>query len=159
MPILKVKDKATGQWVQVGVSTEATGAQIAAHNASPDAHADIRQLITELHGASEAMAAALEGQAQTFYATIGTNWTEDTTTGVKSQSVAIDGVLASHTAKVDHVYTGDGSAESYTVFVEEETQFLDFITNGFAKTYDGGITLYIFDEASTVDIPIIVEVS
>ncbi len=47
MPILKVKDKATGQWVQVGVSTEATGAQIAAHNASPDAHADIRQAITK----------------------------------------------------------------------------------------------------------------
>ncbi len=159
MPILKVKDKETGQWVQVGVSTEATGAQIAAHNASPEAHADIRQLIAELHGANEAMVAALADQAQTFYATIGTNWTEDTTTGVKSQSIAIDGVLASHTAKVDHVYTGDGSAESYTVFVEEETQFLDFITNGFAKTYNGGITLYIFDVSNTVNIPIIVEVS
>lgn len=47
MPILKVKDKATGQWVQVGVSAEATGAQIAAHNASPEAHADIRQALTK----------------------------------------------------------------------------------------------------------------
>ena len=159
MPILKVKDKATGQWVQVGVSTEATGAQIAAHNASTDAHADIRQLIAELHGANEAMAAALADQAQTFYATIGTNWTEDTTTGVQSQSVAIDGVLASHTAKVDHVYTGDGGAASYTAYVEEETQFLNYITNGFAKTYDGGITFYIFDAANTVNIPVIVEVS
>ena len=176
MPILKVKNKETGQWVQVGVSTEATGAQIAAHNVdpeshadirkeltdhnvSPDAHADIRQLIAELHGANEAMAAALADQAQTFYATIGTNWTEDATTGVASQSVAIDGVLASHTAKVDHIYTGDGSAASYTTFVEAETQFLNRITNGFAKTYDGGITFYIFDAANTVNIPIIVEVS
>ena len=161
MPILKVKNKETGQWVQVGVSTEATGAQIAAHNASPDAHADIRQLIADLHGANEAMAAAIadQGQSKIIYATIGTNWTEDATTGVKSQSIAIDGVLASHTAKVDHVYSGDSSAESYTTFVEEETQFLDYITNGFAKTYDGGITFYIFDAANTVNIPIIVEVS
>ena len=161
MPILKVKNKETGQWEQVGVSTEATGAQIAAHNVAPDAHADIRQLIVDLHGANEAMAAAIadQGQSKTIYATIGTNWTDDTTTGVKSQSIAIDGVLASHTAKVDHVYTGDGSAESYTTFVEEETQFLNCITNGFAKTYDGGITFYIFDAANTVNIPIIVEVS
>lgn len=160
MPILKVKDPATGQWVQVGVSTEATGAQIAAHNASPDAHADIRQLIAALHGANEAMAAAIadQGQSKIIYATIGTNWTEDATTGVKSQSIAIDGVLASHTAKIDHVYTGDGSAASYTTFVAEETQFLNCITNGFAKTYDGGITFYIFDAANTVPIPIIVEV-
>jgi hypothetical protein len=161
MPILKVKNKETGQWEQVGVSTEATGAQIAAHNASPDAHADIRQLIVDLHGANEAMAAAIadQGQSKIFYATIGTNWTEDEITGVKSQSIAIDGVLASHTAKMDHVYNGDGSAESYTTFVEEETQFLNYITNGFAKTYDGGITIYIFDAANTVNIPVIVEVS
>lgn len=161
MPILKVKNKETGQWEQVGVSTEATGAQIAAHNVAPDAHADIRQLITDLHGANEAMAAAIadQGQSKTFYATIGTNWTDDTATGVKSQSIAINGVLASHTAKVDHIYTGDGSPESYTAYVEEETQFLNYITNGFAKTYDGGITFYIFDAANTVNIPIIVEVS
>lgn len=160
MPILKVKDKETGQWIQVGVSTEATGAQIAAHDTNPDAHADIRQLIADLHGVNEAMAAAIadQGQSKTYYATISTNWTEDTTTGVKSQSIAIDGVLANHTAKVDHVYAGDGSAESYTAFVEEETQFLNYITNGFAKTYDGGITFYIFDAANTVNIPVIVEV-
>lgn len=158
MPILKVKNKETGQWVQVGVSTEATGAQIAAHNVAPDAHADIRQAIAELSAASVAMAEVLEDQAKTFYAIIGTNWTEDTTTGVKSQSIAIAGVLASHTAKVDHVYNGDGSAESYTAFVAEETQFLNYITNGFAKTYDGGITFYIFDAANTVNIPIVVEV-
>jgi hypothetical protein len=159
MPILKVKNKETGQWEQVGVSTEATGAQIAAHNVAPDAHADIRQAIAELSAASVAMVDALAEQAKTFYATIGTNWTEDGTTGVKSQSIALDGVLASHTAKVDHVYTGDGTAASYKTYVEEENQFLSCITNGFAKTYDGGITFYIFDVANTVDIPIIVEVS
>lgn len=159
MPILKVKNKETGQWEQVGVSTEATGAQIAAHNVDPESHADIRQAISELNAASVAMVEALADQAKTFYATIGTNWTDDTTTGVKSQSIAINGVLASHTAKVDHIYTGDGSPESYTAYVEEETQFLNYITNGFAKTYDGGITFYIFDAANTVNIPVIVEVS
>ena len=159
MPILKVKNKETGQWVQVGVSTEATGAQIAAHNVAPDSHQDIRQAIAELSLASVAMGEALANQAKTFYATIGTNWTDDTTTGVRSQSIAINGVLASHTAKVDHIYTGDGSPESYTAYVEEETQFLNYITNGFAKTYDGGITFYIFDATNTVNIPVIVEVS
>lgn len=159
MPILKVKNKETGQWEQVGVSTEATGAQIAAHNVDPESHADIRQAISELNAASVAMVEALADQAKTFYATIGTNWTDDTTTGVKSQSIAINGVLASHTAKVDHIYTGDGSPESYTAYVEEETQFLNYITNGFAKTYDGGITFYIFDATNTVNIPVIVEVS
>ena len=48
MPILKVKNKETGQWEQVGVSTEATGAQIAAHNVAADAHADIRQAVTKV---------------------------------------------------------------------------------------------------------------
>ena len=58
MPILKVKNKETGQWVQVGVSTEATGAQIAAHNVAPDSHQDIRQAIAELSAASVNLAAA-----------------------------------------------------------------------------------------------------
>lgn len=53
MPILKVKNKETGEWVQVGVSTEATGAQIAAHNANEEAHADIRLAISELNAAQE----------------------------------------------------------------------------------------------------------
>ena len=47
MPILKIKNKETGQWEQVGVSTEATGAQIAAHNVASNAHADIRQSISQ----------------------------------------------------------------------------------------------------------------
>ena len=61
MPILKVKNKETGQWEQVGVSTEATGAQIAAHNVAPDSHQDIRQAIAELNAAAVNLAAAQEG--------------------------------------------------------------------------------------------------
>ena len=61
MPILKHKNKETGQWEQVGVSTEATGAQIGAHNADPNSHADIRQAIMELSAASAAMVEAQAG--------------------------------------------------------------------------------------------------
>lgn len=96
---------------------------------------------------------------KTYTATIGTSWTENEETGVKSQKVAISGVTAEHTAKVDHVYTGDGSSESYATFVDEENQYLEFITNGYAETYDGGITFYIFGDVNTVSIPIVVEVA
>ena len=94
-----------------------------------------------------------------YTATIGTTWTENEDTGVKSQSIAIDGVLAKHTAKVDHAYTGDGTSDGYAAFVEAENQYLTYITNGYAETYDGGITFYIFGDAPTVEIPIVVEVA
>ena len=90
-----------------------------------------------------------------YTATIGTSWTEDEDTGVKSQNVAISGVTASNTATVDHVFT-DGT--EYVDFVEAENQYLAYITNGYAKTYDGGITFHIFGDAPTVEIPIVVEV-
>lgn len=96
---------------------------------------------------------------KTFTATIGTTWTENDDTGVKSQDVAIPGVLAKHTAKVDHAYTGDGTSDGYAAFVEAENQYLTCITNGYAETYDGGITFYIFGDAPTVSIPIVVEVA
>ncbi len=95
----------------------------------------------------------------TFTSTIGTTWTENEDTGVKSQNVAIPGVLAKHTAKVDHAYTGDGTPDGYATFVEAENQYLTYITNGYAETYDGGITFYIFGDAPTVEIPIVVEVA
>lgn len=94
-----------------------------------------------------------------YEAVIGTNWTENSDTGIKSHNVAIDGVTAEHTAKVDHVYTGNGNSDSYATFVEEENQYLTCITNGYAETYNGGITFYIFGDASTVSIPIVVEVA
>ena len=96
---------------------------------------------------------------KTFTATIGTTWTDNADTGVKSQSVSIPGVLAKHTAKVDHAYTGDGTSDGYAAFVEAENQYLTYITNGYAETYDGGITFYIFGDANTVSIPIVVEVA
>ena len=96
---------------------------------------------------------------KTFTATIGTTWTENEDTGVKSQNVAIPGVLAKHTAKVDHAYTGSGTSDDYAAFVEAENQYLTYITNGYAETYDGGITFYIFGDAPTVIIPIVVEVA
>ena len=96
---------------------------------------------------------------KTFTATIGTTWTENEDTGVKSQNVAIPGVLAKHTAKVDHAYTGDGTSDGYATLVEAQNQYLTHITNGYAETYDGGITFYIFGDANTVSIPIVVEVA
>ena len=96
---------------------------------------------------------------KTFTATIGTTWTENEDTGVKSQNVAIPGVLAKHTAKVDHAYTGDGTSDGYAAFVEAENQYLTYITNGYAETYNGGIVFHIFGDAPTVSIPIVVEVA
>lgn len=100
-----------------------------------------------------------KSSVNTYTATIGTTWTEDEDTGVKSQNVAINGVLATHTAKVDHAYTGDGTSEGYAAFVEAENQYLTYITNGYAETYDGGVKFYIFGDAPTVEIPIVVEVA
>lgn len=96
---------------------------------------------------------------KTYTATIGTTWTEDSNTGVKTQSVAIAGVTAQSTAMVDHVYTGSGTSDDYAAFVEAENQYLNCITNGYAETYDGGIKFTIFGDANTVSIPIVVEVS
>lgn len=96
---------------------------------------------------------------KTYTATIGTTWTEDSNTGVKTQSVAIPGVKASSTATVDHAYTGSGTSDDYAAFVEAENQYLTYITNGYAETYDGGIKFTIFGDANTVAIPIVAEVS
>lgn len=96
---------------------------------------------------------------KTYTATIGTTWTEDSNTGVKTQSVAIPGVKASSTATVDHAYTGSGTSDDYAAFVEAENQYLNCITNGYAETYDGGIKFTVFGDANTVAIPIVVEVS
>lgn len=93
-----------------------------------------------------------------YTATIGTVWTENSDTGVKSQNVPIVGVTSAMTAQVDHAYGGDGTTEGYATFVEEENQYLTYITNGYAETYDGGITFYIFGDPNTVNIPIVVEV-
>lgn len=96
---------------------------------------------------------------KTYTATIDTTWTEDSNTGVKTQTVTISGVTASQTAKVDHAYTGSGTSDDYAAFVEAENQYLTYITNGYAETVAGGIKFTIFGDANTVSIPIVVEVS
>ena len=96
---------------------------------------------------------------KTYTATIGTTWVKDENTGVKTQTVAIAGVKAANTATVDHVYTGAGTSDDYAAFVEAENQYLTYITNGYAETYDGGMKFTIFGDANTVAIPIVAEVS
>ena len=96
---------------------------------------------------------------KTYTATIGTTWTEDSDTGVKTQVVAMAGVTAEQTAQVDHAYTGSGTSDDYAAFVEAENQYLTYITNGYAETVDGGIKFTIFGDANTVEIPIVAEVS
>lgn len=167
--------------------TEAQG-YVTTHNESDAAHPDIREALegkaagkhASQHGKNgadpitpAAIGAASLGadgkvpasqlpeisSVKTYTATIGTTWTEDSNTGVKTQSVAIPGVLASHTATVDHAYTGNGTSDDYAAFVEAENQYLTYITNGYAETYDGGIKFTIFGDANTVAIPIVAEVS
>ena len=103
------------------------------------------------------------GGSTVFEATIGTEWTEDSETGVKSQFVALtnaagDTPTGTELAQVDTVFTGDKTSDSYATFVEAQNQFLEFITNGYAETVEGGVTFYIFGDPNTVSIPIVVEV-
>jgi hypothetical protein len=86
-------------------------------------------------------------------------WSEDEETGVKYQTVIITDITSDMTAKVDTLNTHERTTEGYTLYVEEQNQYLDFITNGDAETVDGGIKFYIYGEPNTVDIPIVVEVS
>ena len=107
--------------------------------------------------ASKATSAGVGGKI--YEATIGTSWTEDTSTGVKSQTVSIPGITAENTVlNMDVDYTGDGTSAGYETFVNQQNQFLEFITNGYAETVEGGIKFYIFGDANTISIPIIVEV-
>lgn len=105
-----------------------------------------------------AVAQAAPAGADVYYATIGTNWTEDSETGVKTQTVSISGITADHTAKVSNYFAGEKTSDGYAAHVEQENQFLDYITNGNAETVDGGIEFTIYGESNTIDIPILVEV-
>lgn len=99
------------------------------------------------------------GGADVYETVIGTSWTEDSETGVKTQTVSISGITADQTAKVDHSSASvDGTSEGYATFVEEENQYLTYITNGFAETVADGIKFTIFGDPNTVSIPIVVEV-
>lgn len=139
-------NKYTDQKIEAIPTPDVSG-QINTHNTSSSAHSDIRQLIANKKG------------AQVYEATIGTSWAENSDTGVKTQTVSISGVTAANTAKVDHSSAGvDGTSEGYATFVEEENQYLTYITNGYAETVAGGIKFTIFGDPNTVNIPIVVEV-
>jgi hypothetical protein len=97
--------------------------------------------------------------SRVFYGAIGTTWTENEDTGIKTQMVSISGLTADHTGKLDVIYDGDNSSESYATFVEVQNQFLEYITNGFAETIDNGVKFTIFGDPNTVEIPFILEVS
>ena len=95
----------------------------------------------------------------TYTAMIGTVWEEDEETGAKYQIVSVPEMTADSTAKVDTVNTHTRNTEGYALYVEEQNQFLEFITNGDAETVNGGIKFYIYGEPNTVEIPIVIEVS
>lgn len=157
------------EWSGKAAGTHAS--QHASTGADPIKPADIGAIATTEKGAADGVATldssgkVPSGQlpeissVKTYIATIGTAWTEDENTGVKYQSVAISGVTAAQTAKVDHAYTGDGTSDGYAAFVEAENQYLTHITNGYAETYNGGVKFCIFGDANTVAIPIVVEVA
>lgn len=87
------------------------------------------------------------------------NWIDYPAIGIREQIVAIPNVSALNTARVDHANVSiDGTSEGYIKYVDEENQYLRYITNGYAETVDGGIKFVIFHDQNTIDIPIVVEV-
>ena len=92
-------------------------------------------------------------------ATIGTEWESDAETGVKFQTVAVKDMTAEMNALVGAVNTHERTSDGYALYVEEHNQFLEFITNGYAETVEGGIVFCIFGDANTINIPILVEVN
>lgn len=139
---------------------DGTDDAVSEHNEASDAHSTLFEKKADLVDGKVPSTQLPEiSSVKTYTATIGTTWTEDEDTGVKTQTVTISGVTASQTAKVDHAYTGSGTSEDYATFVEAENQYLTYITNGYAETVAGGIKFTIFGDANTVSIPIIVEVA
>lgn len=153
--------KAAGSHASQHASTGADPITPAAIGAIPTTQKGAASGVASLDSSGKVPSAQLPeiSSVKTYIATIGTTWTEDENTGVKYQNVAISGVLDTHTAKVDHAYTGNGTSGDYAAFVEAENQYLSFITNGYAETYNGGVRFNIFGDAPTVEIPVVVEVA
>lgn len=87
------------------------------------------------------------------------NWTYYAELGIKEQIVPVANIISSNTARVDHANSSiDGTLNGYTRYVDEENEYLKYITNGYAETVNGGIKFVIFDEQNTIDIPIVIEV-
>lgn len=115
-------------------------------------------LVTELYN-EDGTKASLGAGSKKFYGTIGTTWNEDADTGAKIQEVSIPGVLETmDLGALDVIMTHERTSEGYAAFVEENNQFLTYITNGDAETYgtdetNGGVRFYIYGDAPTVEIP------
>lgn len=89
---------------------------------------------------------------------IGTAWTENEEAGIKSQTISLPGVTVDSCAKVSAYCENGFDEESAELYAEQQNQFNDLICNGFAQTGADTLTFYIFGDANTVEIPIIVEV-
>ena len=98
---------------------------------------------------------------QVYEATITPNgWFENPNLVLKTQVIEIPNITSNNTARIDHsVVSIDNTAEGYDKFIEEEKQYGDYITTGFAETIDGGVRFVSFAGTNTVDIPIVVEVT
>lgn len=83
-------------------------------------------------------------------------WIEESS-GIKKQHVQIEGIYETNNVFIKH------DAESIDVsgrdlFIQEEEEYINYIANGYAKTCNGGIDFYIFDEPNTIDVPIVVKI-
>ena len=87
------------------------------------------------------------------------NWVDYPMIGTREQIVSIPSIMSTNTARVDHSNSSvDGTYEGYVKYVDEENEYLGYITNGYAETVDGGIKFVVFSNSNTIDIPIVVEV-
>lgn len=98
-----------------------------------------------------------QSDTNVFYGTLGTDWT-DNGNGTHSQTVLFSGssITENSVFQVFNRYVGDGSSQGYVDHVEQDTQFLTYVTNGICEPVSGGVKFTVFDAVSTVDIPIIV---
>lgn len=90
--------------------------------------------------------------------TIGTSWTEDSTTGAKYQTITVTGATAARDARVGVRFASAKTSAGFTEYANQRNQFNQYICNGFAETGEDIVTFWIFGDANTVNIPITVEV-
>lgn len=93
-----------------------------------------------------------------FFKTIESDsWEEDEDTGLQKQFVAIDKIHETNNVIVSHS-SKSIDTDGYDLFMAEDDEYLNYITNGYARTCNGGINFYVFGEVNTMPIPIVVKV-
>ena len=108
------------------IPTPDVSEQIQEHNEAFDSHSTLIEKKSDIVNGKVPKISSVK----TYTATIGTTWTEDEDTGVKTQTVAINGVTASQTAKVDHAYTVSGTSVYFASFVEAVNKYLTYLNKG-----------------------------